>query len=495
MRRIVTTIGVHGRKVRVEERSDRAVRLRWWSADARAHQTLRVPVQLRDKRGRIRADALGRVMSIAAAIMSGQQPMPSQIEAAGPAPRPTSANAPGPTLEQAFESLLDSRVGKWLGETAARSEAVTKAADVVVALGPRTLLANLHTADYRTLWRALAARYATREMRTLYVGRRRDAARSAGHTRGKREIRWGGRRHCEQCVLLLRACLLWSADHGQLAHVPSLPRNWQEELAADWERTTGEEPAERDVAGPAYSPAEASLIYAEGADHDPRIQLAIELALELRLGQVIRTTRCDLDLNLGAHGRLRIRGRGRKKGATIFLDATMRQLIDRLMSVGYLQPLEAARRDGRIRDYPLFPGGRIGYGFDPKRNLRPLTKSGARTLFLAVEKAAGVQHVRGRAWYGFRRLAADLAEEIADSSPRGHAAAFGHSQASVKGANDEALNAITGHSDTRSRRRYQKAETAQIQQQATQLRRGIREMLVQPPDATRPTTNLTKRNP
>lgn len=74
--------------------------------------------------------------------------------------------------------------------------------------------------------------------------------------------------------------------------------------------------------------------------------------------------------------------------------------------------------------------------------------------FRTLEKAAGVEHQPGRAWYGLRRLNTDLAED------REH--------------DERVLNDITGHVDSATRRRhYQERERPKIRRRTAQLRHQL----------------------
>lgn len=502
MRRYTATVGVHGRSVRVEERSSKSVRFRWWNAVTQAHESRSVPMQLRDQAGRLLPRAVAQTVALAAELLGSvgaalhdavEDQEPQAGHGIGPA-TPSRHDPRVTSLEQAFGDLLSLEGGKWHRPCTAHGEAYSKAVDVVTALGARIAIDSIVTNSYCGLWRSLARRYSTGETRTIHVGRPRSADSTTPTTQAKREVRWGGRRHAEQCVQLLRACLVWAVRAGKLKQVPDLPSGWMAELASDWEQITGVADDADDEPGPAFSPEEAAAIYRVAPDGDPRIWLAIEIALELRLGQVIRVMRSDLDLDRGEFGTLVVRGRRKKRGTTILLDREGRRVIDKLMATGYLQPLEAAFRDGRITDYPIFPGGHIGYGFDPARHLKPLTKSGARGMFLKVEERAGVKHMRGRAWYGFRRFAADRAEEWA-ADPRARASVQGLSQEDAKGPNDAALNSLTGHKDTRSRRRYQQRNSERVQHEAARIRRGIRDELLNAPQNPLDRTDLSKEKP
>lgn len=503
MRRYTATVGVHGRSVRVEERSSKSVRFRWWNAVTRSHESRSVQLQLRDQAGRLLPDVVAQAVAIAADLIGSvgralqdaaepHAPLAGQNNGTEQSPRGDSRVI---TLEQAFGDLLAFEGGKWHSPCTAHAEAYSKAVDVVTALSARTAIDSIVTNSYCELWRRLARRYSTGETRTIYVGRPRSDDSTTPSTRAKRDVRWGGRRHAEQCVQLLSSCLVWAVRAGKLRQAPELPSGWMAELATDWEQITGVADEPTDDVGPAYSPEEAGAIYRAAPDGEPRIWLAIELALELRLGQVIRIMRSDLDLERGDYGALVVRGRGKKLGTTIFLDQQMRAVIDRLMSRGYLQPLEAAFRDKRIKDYPLIPGGKIGYGLDPARRHKPLTRSGAQGMFLRVEASAKVQHLRGRLWYGFRRFAADRAEELAANDPRVQASVQGLASDDAKGPNDDALNSLTGHRDTRSRRRYQQRNGERVLKQAARIRRGIRDELLNAPQNPLDRTDLSKEKP
>jgi hypothetical protein len=138
----------------------------------------------------------------------------------------------------------------------------------------------------------------------------------------------------------------------------------------------------------------------------------------LRSGQVRRARRIDLDLSACGEfglGRLRVRGKGKKRGSWIDLDPVVRAQIDFEMKQGYLRECERAFRDGAITDYALMPQGRFVRGATPVRdNGRYLESVSRRTLlgyFHDLEDAAGVTHQPQRAWYGLRRLWADLGPE------------------------------------------------------------------------------------
>ncbi len=125
----------------------------------------------------------------------------------------------------------------------------------------------------------------------------------------------------------------------------------------------------------------------------------------------------------------------------------------------------------RIAERSLFPQGRLVEGrialrqgpvrkrarserdLRP-RSLRPLTRDALRTMFHALEKAVGIRPIIGRGWYGVRRRAQDMAEDVTPD--------------------DRVLNAISGHETTRMRREYQEHRDPVITGKAAEARRALR---------------------
>ncbi len=125
---------------------------------------------------------------------------------------------------------------------------------------------------------------------------------------------------------------------------------------------------------------------------------------------------------------------------------------------GYLARYEVEYQNGRIRDYPLFPSGRFKRGFAKLTDSpSPLTRTAALGMFCELEKVAGVPHVAGRGWYGVRRTATDLAEDIEKD--------------------ERILNSISGHSDSATRRGiYQEAERPDVLRRAAHIREAARQI-------------------
>jgi hypothetical protein len=79
---------------------------------------------------------------------------------------------------------------------------------------------------------------------------------------------------------------------------------------------------------------------------------------------------------------------------------------------------------------------------------------------LDLEAIAGVEHKTGRAFYGLRRQATDLAPEFA--------------------ADARVLNSISGHADSATRERiYQEKENERVRAKAAKARRSMRAFLAE----------------
>jgi hypothetical protein len=201
---------------------------------------------------------------------------------------------------------------------------------------------------------------------------------------------------------------------------------------------------------------------------DPRLELAFDLAAEFRLGQGLRIRRSDLlhkatawASEIGAEKvddatHVRIPGNRRKPGAVAALSPEQRQRLSRILSDGYLSECEAAYHRGELRDYPLIPAGRLVRGKAwPSSDAQPWTRAAAGEAFHEFEIIAGVQPLKGRGWYGIRRITTDAAREF---------------------TSDEAvLDAIGGWQDSRTRRSiYEDMENERVRQAAMQVRRKTR---------------------
>jgi integrase len=89
---------------------------------------------------------------------------------------------------------------------------------------------------------------------------------------------------------------------------------------------------------------------------------------------------------------------------------------------------------------------------------QPLGPTAIRNMFCEVERLAGVEHQPGRAFYGLRRQATDLAPEFAQDA--------------------RVLNRLSGHAESSTRERiYQDQENELVRARAAKARRKMRQHL------------------
>jgi integrase len=180
----------------------------------------------------------------------------------------------------------------------------------------------------------------------------------------------------------------------------------------------------------------------------------------------VRAKRSDLHLGeMGGFGlgRFVVHGAGRKHGEVMDLHPELRALVDEVLSTGYLAGVEAAFRRGEIKDYFLFPAGKLKLGIVPleRAKKQSLSYMAIRSMFVAVERIAGVEHQQGRSFYGLRRQATDLAPEFAQDA--------------------RVLNRLTGHTDSATRERvYQDPQNERVRARAAEARRSMRLFLQDP---------------
>ncbi|MDB4886330.1 MAG: hypothetical protein JWN79_1768, partial [Gemmatimonadetes bacterium] len=147
---------------------------------------------------------------------------------------------------------------------------------------------------------------------------------------------------------------------------------------------------------------------------DPRIELAVELGAEMRLGQVGESRRSQLDLTRTAtapYGTLNVYGKAKKTAEKFNLTPEQRVAVDRALET-VLADAESQYVEGNRRtDYYLIPSGKLVRGAASAERARqaPLSRDALRKAFHALEVAAGVTPVDGRGWYGLRRVATDAA--------------------------------------------------------------------------------------
>ena len=141
------------------------------------------------------------------------------------------------------------------------------------------------------------------------------------------------------------------------------------------------------------------------------------------------------------------------------LDPELRTLIEDTLANGHLSDAEAAYRIGEVDNYFLFPAGRLKRGRASLQQSRTahLGPTAIGKMFRALEEAAGVEHRPGRAFYGLRRQATNLAPEFQGDA--------------------RVLNRLSGHRSSQMREKYQDPENERLWARAAGTRRDMREHL------------------
>jgi integrase len=417
------SFGVYGAKIRIAERVPGG-RLSLLWLDTEGKQQKRTLGHRDRKKARQQALELAGAMAGAA----GHGPVVVSLQPEKPAEPLTLAKG----VAQAF----DPEHGMYPGRTRHAKQAKTLAERAVAILGKRLTWAELKPGKVLYLVRMLA-----RE------SRKGEGARSAEYT----------------CVTLY-AVAAWLRGEGLIPETAALPwPGWKTKLKEEWRVATGRRV---ECHQPRHSVDEVAAIFAALPQGDPRLRLLVELAAELRAGQAVRGKRSDLHLDhTGGFrlGRFVVHGAGKKHGEVVDLHDELRALVDEVLSTGYLAEAEAAFRRREIEDYFLFPAGKLRRGSVPleRATKQALATTAIRKMFVAVEAIAGVEHVDGRAFYGLRRQATDLAPEFASDA--------------------RVLNRLSGHLDSATRERvYQEKENRRARARAAEIRQRMRQYLREP---------------
>jgi hypothetical protein len=458
-----------------------------------------VALLIRDLLGKVRLD---QAKSEGAVTGEGDQATPTAIAVGAAASVNDSAIAPADaksvppanahelpptaatiTLGDALDLYFAIKTGKFRQKSKQRGNEIGYAHDVVGSVSRNRLVDSIDPLFFDELWTAFAARYKSIEIRKFYPGKRRGFDPQKHVEPGTLPprvvlLRWGGPIHCEKTTEFLIRFFSWLVSKRLKREKTEPGDNWKSTLREQWKEITGESVRLAvDEDGPRHDEVQMSSIYTTKTD--PRLDLAIDLGFEARLGQVIRTCRSAFQPSKGPHGYLKtFSGDKRKRGVGMYLTAEQRARLDYEMSKGYLRDLEKAFLDGRIKDYPLFPGGRFTPYTDFSKQMEPLTSGGLRKMFNKLEKDANVPHEKGRGWYGLRRGGADLSQEVAEATVED----FRFAQQHELQRDEVALNSITGHKNTRSRERYLLKENASAMLRATHIRGNTRRRLA---DGTR----------
>jgi integrase len=415
--------GVYGATIRVAEREPGSTLYLLW-LDKKGKQQKR-SLKHRDRQlGKKQALALANAVAQA----SGRTLVLAEVEQKPAAKQP----AKPLTLAEGVEKAFDPQRGLYPGGTRHAKQARTLLDRALVILGERLAWAELTPGTVLSLVRTMA-----RES-----------------TRGK------GARLAEYTCVVLYAVATWLRGEGLIPETAALPRpGWKTKLKEEWRVATGRRVVCR---RPRHTVDEVAAIFAALPQGDPRLRLLVELAAELRAGQAVRGMRSDLSLKGGgfALGRFVVHGAEKKHGEVVDLHPELRELVDEVLSSGYLAEAEAAFQRGEIEDYYLFPAGKLRGGSVPleRATKQPVGTTAIRKMFLAVEAIAEVEHVVGRAFYGLRRQATDLAPEFASDA--------------------RVLNTLSGHLDSATRERiYQERENERSRARAAETRMRMRRFL------------------
>jgi integrase len=422
------SFGVYGATVRVAEREPGGVLYLLW-LDKRGKQQKR-SLGHRDRReGRRQAQAAATALMEANATTRGVViAAPQQQERKQDTARPL-------TLAQGVARMFDREKGAYATVNDHVRQAKKYAEAAVQILGPRLTWEDFTPGEMMYLVRQMA-----------------------------RQSRDGsGAMAAEKTCVMLYAIASWLREEGLIPRTAALPRpRWKVKLREEWRALTGHRV---EVKRPRHDVNEVAAIFASLPQADPRLRLLIELAAELRAGQAVRARRSDLVLDaVGGFslGRFIVHGNGKKHGEIVDLHPELRALVDEVLSTGYLAEAEAAYQRGEIPDYFLFPAGKLKRGCVPvsRATASYLSDWTLRGMFKDLEAIAGVPHRKGRALYGLRRQATDLAPEFADDA--------------------RVLNSISGHADSATRERiYQERENERVRAKAAKARRSMRAFLVE----------------
>lgn len=185
------------------------------------------------------------------------------------------------------------------------------------------------------------------------------------------------------------------------------PAKWKEDLGVDWEQITGSE-REYQPQRPRHTLDEMRKILHASRFIDPRFKLLLALGAELRLGQVAKARRSDLNCEAGT---FEVPGKRKKGGAKIELTTGQARAVDEALR-GYLSDLEATGENYQLFPQGQLPGGRSGAprAAERHRNVKPIDRRSILRWFRRAEARAGIKHVKGRAAYGIRRVAVDEAK-------------------------------------------------------------------------------------
>ena len=340
------------------------------------------------------------------------------------------------TIGDTAAKLTDADTGLYPIASAYRTEVLRHLSFAVNTWGDARPWNTIKRADWTALGRAAVNQFAERR-----------ATASRRHAKSQNNARdRGGYDTAVKCVKRVHTVARWLEDQELIDPGAAVrPKGWLDDLKSYWAQRNGavSVPA---VQTPRHTLDEWRRIFVAMRDVDPRGFLLLALGAEYRAGQVRRIMRSDVDLTAtddAPCGTATVRGAGKKKGETIHLTNGQRAALDEALTTGYLRFYEAAFVAGTVSDYALFPGGRLRYlegrsshtrrevppyiplpdAIGERSSLYPVERTrrvgfiGRRPMtewFHEAEDKAKVPRVRGRAYYGVRRVDVDETMDRSD---------------------------------------------------------------------------------
>lgn len=394
----------------------------------------------------------------------------------------------GLDLNSAFMRYFELETGRYVADSRQRRDERGMANDIMEYWPPTSPITAIRTKSIRELWRWMASQHFGGRSREVIVGRKRQFKKEGktSQRRRVRSMRWGGLRHVERSVRLVAKLLRFCAEKEFLHSVPPLPDKWKAAMQKDWENyalQAGVRLLRPDPICREHTAVESVRLYSKVSELPPRVHLMMEIAPLWRWGQVLRLQRSDYRRDVGSFGALNCEGRGAKWGAWMWLTEWQRMVMDWALG-SFLRPWEERFEDSRIHNYWLFPAGRLN-SRKPHLNMLHLTEPGLRLQFNEAERIAGIKHVPGRGWYGLKRRAQNLLEDLGRGDDRIAGLLTGSAQESEETGGDALRNALSGHSARSTREMYQRHDRPEIWKRAIVVMTELRRQLGGEPDPAR----------
>lgn len=220
---------------------------------------------------------------------------------------------------------------------------------------------------------------------------------------------------------------------------------------------------------PRHTPVEYAKIVTALIDRsvqiDPRLRLALLMNMERRAGQVLFVRRSAVKMKDNVPFTFDIPAKGTKRTPDIcgFIPAAAEALSAALQD-GYLAEFEAAYKEQRIRDYWLFPVGKLSKGRARfavhKITGDPWNERSLHEEFKKLETLCGIESIEGRGHYGLKRVATDIVDALEDD--------------------EELKNRLFSHATAEQRHAYMKLLPRKLRmaQQELELQTKIREAAI-----------------